>query len=79
MILGVLVYGCKYTFFIGRDKKVSFKCDLSCCKIQFCEIVYMTISGNEKIRKEIIFVFITYLQYKYFKLFPSDEKIFSLG
>ena len=33
MILGVLVYGCKYTFFIGRDKKVSFKCDLSCCKI----------------------------------------------
>lgn len=77
MILGVLVYGCKYTFFIGRDKKVSFKCDLSCCKIQFCEIVYMTISGDEKIRKEIIFVFIKHIfNINISSFFPLMKKFF---
>lgn len=64
-------------FFIGRDKKVPFKCDLSCCKIQFCEIVYMTISGGEKIRKEIIFVFIKHIfNINISSFFPLMKKFF---
>lgn len=51
MILGDLVYDCKYTLFIALGKKVFSNCDLSCCKIQFCEIVYMTISVVRKNKK----------------------------